>query len=416
DKVRFQRVFRFETRLLVLDATPRGYDLVGMTALHDKAAPAGSAGAVRVERLSLTPSGRVSPAVPVPVEGPPSLEVGMFLELPAGRLRPNQGWESREPGEPARAWQIGTTETVLAQSCVKVVGVQSSDDWDRPRADRGAWRRIDTLWINARNGVTVRAERTVEQREPASRETSRMTTLRYDLESSMKQLATLLTDRRTEVTRAIEFRALATPLLPQPLRASRELAALGRRINAYLEAQPATPYREAVLAIKRHVEAAGRGEVVTVGYQEAPREETTATIGSLAPEFLATDMTGPGSARLARFKGKPVLMVFFHPGSETAPDLLRWAQGVHGSLGKHVHVVGMSASDDASAVLKQRAALGATFPVLHGSGLRRSYGVEATPKMIVLDADGVVRGAYLGWGTETGAVVLGELRRWMAAR
>jgi peroxiredoxin len=414
DKVRFQRVYRFETRLLVLDAGPKGCDLAGLSILQDKASRA--PGAVRLERLSLSASGRVLPAIPVPVEGPPSLEVGMFVELPAGRLRPSQGWEERAAGEPVRAWRIAGTEAALAQQCVKVIGMQVSDTWDRPRADRGAWRRIDTLWLNARTGITVRAERTIEQRDPASRETSRMSTLRYDLESSLPHLATLLNDRRTEIVRALEFRTQATPLLPQPQRAARELATLTRRINAYLETQPATPYREAILAIKRHVEAASRGEVVTVGYQSAPVEEPTATIGSLAPEFLATDMTGPGSARLARFKGKPILMVFYHPGSDTAADLLRWAQGVNAALGKYVHVVGMSATDDAAAVLKQRSAVGATFPVLHGAGLRRSYGVEATPKMIVIDGDGVVRGAYLGWGRETGPVVLEELRRWISAR
>jgi hypothetical protein len=109
-------------------------------------------------------------------------------------------------------------------------------------------------------------------------------------------------------------------------------------------------------------------------------------------------------------------MIFYHPGSETAPELLKWAQGLNSSLGKHVHVVGMSASDDAAVVLKQRAALGATFPVLHGSGLRNTYGVEATPKCIVIDADGIVRGAYLGWGRETGDVVMAELRRWLVTR
>ncbi|NBO90748.1 MAG: TlpA family protein disulfide reductase [Planctomycetia bacterium] len=415
DKVRFQRVFRFETRFLVLEASASGYELAGMTLLQDKASPR-SPGAVRMEKFALSPNGRIKPTIGVPVEGPPSLEVGMFVELPSGKLSVHQGWETRETGEPSRAWTIAGSEMVLAQNCVKLVSIQVSDTWERPRADRGAWRRIDTLWINSRSGTTIRVERTIEQREPASRDTSRMTTLRYDLESSLKHLAPLISDRRNEISRALEFRNQANPLLPQPLKSSRELAALGRRINAYVDTQPATPYREAVLSVKRHVEAACKGEVVEVGYQEVPREEPTAAVGSLAPDFLATDITGPGSSRLSRFKGKPILMIFYQPRSETAPELLRWAQGINFSLGRYVNVVGMSASDDKADVLRQRSAVGATFPVLHGGGLRRTYGVEATPKMIIIDADGIIRGSFLGWGRETGDVVLAELRRWLATR
>lgn len=421
-RVRFQRSFRIEARLLVLDAQPRHTDLAAMTIFKDRGptATGATATAVRLEKVRVDGTGQVQSltagGLAVPIDGPPSLEVGMFVPLPGGRLKPNQGWESRPPGEPARAWQVAGAEAVLAQNCLKLVGIQVSDEWERPRADRGAWRRTDTVWISTRTGLAVRVQRTIEQRDPASRETSRLSTLRYDLESSVRHPLPFTESYQKEVAKALELRALALPLLPHPLKMSRELTALSRKVNHYLEMQPATPYREAVLAVKRQVEAAGRGEVVVVQYHEPAKEEapTVARVGSLAPEFLATDMTGPGSARLARFKGKAVLILFYHPTSHTAADVIRFAQSVNASLGKYVNVVGMSASDDAARVLKQRSALGATFPVLHGSGLRASYGVEATPKFIVIDASGVVRGMYLGWGSETSGEVLAELRRWLS--
>jgi len=43
--------------------------------------------------------------------------------------------------------------------------------------------------------------------------------------------------------------------------------------------------------------------------------------------------------------------------------------------------------------------------------LRLSYAVDATPKFVVLDADGVVRGSYTGWGPETPRGVVEELKR-----
>jgi peroxiredoxin len=296
------------------------------------------------------------------------------------------------------------------------VGLQTSDDWERPRADRGAWRRTDTLWISIRSGQTIRVERTIEQREPASREISRMSTLRYDLESNLRHLPALTNDRRVEIVRAIEFRTLATPMLPQPARASRELAALLRKINAFLEAQPATPYREAVLAVRRQVEAAGRGEVVVAQYAPLTPSLPVEVKNTPAPEFLATNISGMGTMRLSSFKGKPTLLLFYNPRSETAPEMLRWAQELHSSLGKYVHIIGMSTSDNSTEVLKQRTAAGAEFPILHGSGLWRSYGVEATPTCVVLDAEGHIRHRFLGWGRETGPEVQAELRRWLSTR
>jgi peroxiredoxin len=422
DRVRFQRNYHFETRLLVIDARETGYDLAAMTHLQDKSARTGKSaeqagGAVRLERLRLEPSGRLTPAFAVPIEGPPTLEVGMFLEFPRGRLQLNQGWETKEVGQPNVAWQVAGRETVLSQPCYKVVGLQSSDDWERPRGDRGAWRRTDTLWVSLSTGQTIRVERTIEQRDPASREVSRMSTLRYDLESNLRHPPALTNDRRVEIARAIEFRTLAAPMLPQPARAGRELSALLRKINAFVEAQPATPYREAVWAVRRQVEAATRGEVVATNYGPTAAPLLPVEIKNKpAPEFLATNITGTGTVRLSSFKGKPTLLLFYNPRSETAGELLRWAQEVHRTLGKHVHVVGMSTSNDATEVLKQREAVGASFPVLHGSGLWRSYGVEATPTCVVLDGEGHIRHRFLGWGRETGPEVQTELRRWLSTR
>jgi hypothetical protein len=51
------------------------------------------------------------------------------------------------------------------------------------------------------------------------------------------------------------------------------------------------------------------------------------------------------------------------------------------------------------------------FPLLAGNGLRVSFGVETTPKMVVLDGDGLVRGSAEGWGSETAQEVWQVLLR-----
>jgi peroxiredoxin len=422
-RVQFQRGYRFEARYFVLGTPSSGVDLVALTSLRERTPAASTAQpaaatAVRLEKLRLDLAGKVSAepevSLAVPLEGAPSVEVGPFLDLPQARLAVGKGWEVSEPGRPVVAWRIAGTESIAGQSCVKVVGIQQSDEWERPRADRGAWRRQETLWISPRTGIAVRVERILEQREPARRETARRSELRYDLESDLSYPQRLAEDRRQEIIHALSFRDTARPMLSEPGKHARPLATLQKRIALHLENHPPTPYREAVLLVRRQVEAAARGEVVSVVHHETARATTTARVGEVAPDFVATEITGTGSARLAKWKGKAILLVFYQPTSSTAADLLRFAQEAHATLGsKYVQVVGLSVSDDTTAVLKQRTALKLGFPILHGGGLRISYGVETTPRLVVIDSAGVVRAAYTGWGSETATEVLAEVRRWL---
>jgi hypothetical protein len=76
-------------------------------------------------------------------------------------------------------------------------------------------------------------------------------------------------------------------------------------------------------------------------------------------------------------------------------------------------VVGLPVTDDTVSVVKQRDALRLEFPLYSGGGMRISYGVETTPKIVLIDSVGIIRGMYLGWGRETGNEILAELRRWL---
>jgi peroxiredoxin len=417
-RVQNQHDYRFEVRFFVLDVQPKGTDLAVLTTLHDRhAARESSARAARLERVRLDLAGRVSadPAVSltVPSEGAPTVEVGAFLELPRSRSTVSQGWETNETGRPVMAWSVAGMETTGGQSCVKIVGIQQADEWDRPRADRPAWRRVETVWTSPRTGLAVRVERVIEQREPARSEVSRRSVLRYELDSDLTYPGRLADDRRSEIQQAFAFREAAKPMLSEPGKYVRQIAALQKRIATHVESQPPTPYREAVLSVRRLVEAAGRGEVVAVHHETSRPITAAVAVGEPAPDFVATEITGSGSGRLGKWKGRAVLLVFYNPSSFTAPELLRFGQDLSANMGRHVQVVGLSVSDDTTAVLKQRDALKLTFPILHGGGLKMSYGVESTPRLVLIDADGVVRGAYTGWGHETADDVLTELRRWL---
>jgi len=426
DRVRFSRSYRLENRVFVLDTPPMGTDVALLTVLRPRDSrvglPAGVSGeptiaSARLEIVRVDLQGRVrSDAIAnclAPLDGPPTLECGAFVEVPGSRAL-DSGWTVAEPGRSPLSWRSAGNDMVNGTSCVKLVGEQQSENWDKPRADHGAWRRTETVWIAHRLGVAYRVERIVERREPALRDPTHKYVVRYELESSLQYPGQLSEERRQEITRARSFVEAVTPLLPTPAQYGPQLDALLNRINFHMEHFAPTPYRDAIQQVKRQIEAAKRGETPPVARDESSEHPSVVTLGQQAPDFVASDMSSSGSTsqRLRNWLGKPVLLVFYSPASPTADEMLRFARDVHARFNGGVMVVGLSVSDDVRTVQRQRVQTGVDFPLLHGNGLRISYAVETTPKIVLVDATGIVRGSYVGWGRETASEVLADLRRW----
>ncbi|MHB1424257.1 MAG: peroxiredoxin family protein [Gemmataceae bacterium] len=432
-RVQFSRSYRLETRIFVLDTPPNGADVAVLTLLKHRsstggtplpARPPGSSGdaslvSVRLERGHVDLQGKITadPNVNmlVPLDGAPTLECGAFVALPGGRIGVGQEWTVLEGERPPLTWRAVGTEMVAGNNCIKLVGEQKSEDWDNPRGDHSAWRRQETVWLVPELGLASRLERAILHREPAHREPTQRSLLRFDMESSFQLSGQAGDSRRLEVAQALAFRDSLTPLMAQPARADAHLTALVRKIDQYVQSQPETPYRPALVQVKRRVEAAQRGETPPEPVRDIRPIPTGAAIGQRAPDFLASSFTGTGSAQLRRWIGRPVVLVFYHPSSSTSPTVLRYAQQLTAKYPQRVNVVGMSISDNADLVRRQQTELGLTFPLLSAGGVRASFGVASTPKIILLDGNNIIRGEYLGWawGDETAREVEEELKLWL---
>jgi peroxiredoxin len=413
--VQFNRAYRLEARVFVLELPAGGLDVAFQTTVRQKASGDDGPGSVRLEvaRVGLQGAVSASPgtSLAAPTDGPPTVECGMFVASPTGRVGFGRGWEAPDEGRPPRQWRIVATEQVNGTSCLKLEGTQQSDDWEKPRADRTAWRRVDVLWVAPKLGVACRVERTIERRGPARDEPTQRLQTRYELESNLQYPGQLFNDRKREVQAARTFHEAALSLSPAPGKhGPRQFDNLLARIATHVETQPTTPYRDAVLQVRRRVEAARRGEVppAPAAEEAAP---THAAVGRKAPDFVTTNLLTGESVRLSRFYGRPVLMVFYSPTSPTVEEVLRFAQARASAHRGGVTVLGLSASDDAEYVRRQHEEYRLDFPILSGGGLRINYAVDATPKLIVLDAAGVVRASYVGWGPETPTAVVEELKR-----
>jgi hypothetical protein len=417
----FERKYALRAVTFIIDAGPRGTDVAFVTVLRPQAGRGGrpdeaAPSSARLEVAKVDAQGRVTgDGLLVPVEGPPTAEVGALVEVPRHAVGTGKTWSVEEDGRPARKWTVAGTGSVNGTSCVKLVGVQQSDDWDRPRADRIAWWREDTVWVAPRLGVAYKVERVIKRREPAHKQPFYQSTLSYELETRSEYPRQIYDDLRREVLQTREFTEAAAPLLANPARNAERIDALLGRIKYHTDhhAVAMAVYREPLAHLQRRLEAAKRGEAApAVAPLDATAAPSVATLGKPVPEFVTTDYTSEESGRLRRFKGKPVLMIFYDPASPLAESALRLGEQVSAGSKGAVGVVGLALSADKKAVRHQRAELKLTIPVFDGRGLRQGYGVKATPRLMVVDADGFLRGAWDGWGEETRDGVLTELRRW----
>jgi hypothetical protein len=422
--VQFNRSYRLESRIFVLDTRPHGIEAALQTILKlrlppSERGPEPEPSSVRLDLVHVDLQGRLTAdsgaVLTTPLDGPATVEYGAFVEVPSGRLGPKQSWEVLEANRPARIWNVLGVEAVNGAGCVKLEGLQQSEDWDHPRADRSAWRRRDTVWLAPRLGVAYKVERTIERREPAHREASRRSLVQYELQSQIQYPGQLFDDRRREILQAQKFNETIAPLLTNPAQHGRKpFDTLLERIAYHFENQPPTPYREAVLQVKRRAEAARRGEAPpAVPASELRQTSAVAALDQQAPDFIVINLLTKESTQLRRCLGRPILMVFYHADSPTVEQVLRFAQAVKDKYHQQVSVICFAVSDDVERIKKQSSDFGLSLPIHSGKGLRQSYDVEATPKLVILDADGVVRGNYSGWGPETAMSITEELQRWL---
>ncbi|MFN4257964.1 MAG: peroxiredoxin family protein [Gemmataceae bacterium] len=427
--VEFRRDYRLETRVLVMDVLPsvKGptAHIAFLTTLrqqstrNDADKNEGAACSVRLELANLSAQGKIIPVedgslVPS-LTGPPTVECGAFVETPAYPVGPGSTWAVADAAQRTMSWQVVGTESVHGTSCLKLSGEQKSPDWDHPRADSSAWRRRDTVWLAPRTGVAYRVERVIERREPARRDPSERSTLRYELHGSLNYPGQLLADRKREIELAQRLNQTLAPLLPRAGEVGpRPFEAVLARIAHHVEHQAPTPYRAALDLIQRRAEAGRQGESppLNPAWEASPVAQII-TLGRPAPDFLVPDYTAPQSARLYNWLGQPILLIFYSPTSPTVQEVLGFGRQLRREYGNHIVVLGLAMSEDKEQILKQRQDLRLDFPILSGTGLRLSYKIETTPKLVVLDAAGIVRGSWLGWGPEAPVSVKREIERWL---
>lgn len=422
-RVQFQRSYRIESRCLVLESNNNYSQLACLTILKQRNNPASlptitsepAATSVRLETFRCDSKGIIQPGhnlSKLSLEGPSTIEYGYLIALPKSKLAENDAWETTEDGRPVISWVVSGTEMVQGVKCIKVIGNQQTEDWGKTRADRQAWKRTDTVWLHPQLGVAQKLERTIEIKDPAHNEPSQKSTLRIELETSLVYPGQLFQDRKKEIQLATNYRESANSYTQDIVKYSAQTKSLMRQVKTQSEIMSQTPYRDAIIQTTKRLDNILKGDSAeTVVMPVSATSLQTAKLGYKAPDFIAQNMLKQESFRLAKLEGKSVLLVFYNPKSSLSTEILDFARTMQTKHGDSVTVLGMSVIDDSEIVKKQAEAVKINFAVLNGSGLRSSYGLESTPKIVLLDAKGIVRLNCLGWGQETQSEITSELKR-----
>lgn len=411
-----QRQYRLEAYLLVLDAGVKDWHVAFMTGLSlqdarqllDKKGTGPTS--VRLQQAKIDWQGRArtldKKLLEIPRHGPATLECGFIVPAPLTKVGRNFAWEVNDPDQPTQRWQILGTESCGGVTCIKIAGLQQSDDWERARADKAAWRRRDTLWIHPQLNVAQKVERIIEQRAAARETATQRSVVRYELDSHLRYPGRIFEERKAEVLKAIKFHDDAQLLLRQPV-LNRTLAdSLIQRVSFHLahpQTPQTTPYIKAVAHVKTVLEKAKQGDVPAPLVTEEPMAQLVKAldVGQRVPDFAVSSLTEEKATQLKGLYGKPILVFFYNPSTQLGREVLGYAKSLSAKHSDRLAIMAMAVTPDADLARTQHKDMRLPFPILDGNGLRLTFGAVETPRFIIVDGDGVVRLTQTGWGNHT---------------
>ncbi|MCS6863588.1 MAG: hypothetical protein RMJ56_14085 [Gemmataceae bacterium] len=448
--MRFRRLQKLEVRLFVLQSRETWMDVAVLTRLRRHDDPvAGAVGtitgtlpeattppATRLDLVRVHADGSAHHLVP---EGPPPLvldartparalpplpldsfapfEFGIFPPRPP-RTAADQPWTiaSVDPQRPAETWQVQKTDSLQGERCLVLVMNQQHANWTQPVGGKSAWHRADAVWVSTRDGTTRKVHRVIRHRDGHAPELAAWVEVKYELTARTRVIGRDFDIYRRDIDIAVGTAAEMAPFFPAARKHGPRLFQTRlEKIDAYLnEVDVTSPYREAVHAIRRQLEAAAKGEsiapvagstLLAPAASAGRKQSQWPEVGQLAPDFTA------GPFRLVEHRGQPVVIVFFQPGRETTDLALAIADALQSQYGRAAAVVALAIWGTVADAEKDRDRRQLRVPIFDGTQAEATLGVESVPRFMLIDSQGRVKWTFCGVGAETGYSLREQLER-----
>lgn len=278
--IRFRRAHDLEVRVFVLEVRTGSIDAAVLTLLRRAddvvTGAVGTVTGAKPERAVAPPAARLDlvrvrangVAELLLPRGPMPLDLGFDTPTHPAPAVPRDTFASFEFGmfspRPGDTWKAAGSEAINAASCTRLVSTSQTPTWDQPVGGEVAWQRVGTVWVSERDGTVRRVHRIDRQRDGLNPTPAVVVEVKYDLKDHAKIGGRTYDRYRREVEFAYTTRMELLPLLPDAARLGpKPFEDRIAKVNRYLdESLPGTPYREAVLAVRRQLDAARRGDVV----------------------------------------------------------------------------------------------------------------------------------------------------------
>lgn len=324
-------------------------------------------------------------------------ELGFLVEFPANPLKTGEKWVIRQEGLPALACQVVGPETVMGTACVVVTLHQESQNWKNSSPASPAWCMDAKVWVEEKTRTVFKVDRTTQVRYPGApgERVTRQAT--YEQATNVRYHGELF-QRQVEDFRAVHdaFQRLeAARSLASKSERDKRLAQVRRDLKLAMQRLYSTPFRPAIERLDAMAETLMNAEdapeepvIVLAGRREA-------AVGERAPHFVVRNVSTGETISRKTTRGKPVLLVYIDPKSRLSRQTLEAA--VAAARGCDVSLYAVCTSLDEGAEAELRAQVPGEYAVCTGGG-DSAYGMQGTPHVVLIDAEGILRVNQTGYG------------------
>ena len=403
---RFSRKYDLETCVMVLNSSGSSYDVAFLTVQRpQRAASEEAISTARLEKGQVNSlgklqlQGRRAQWPRIPLEAPPNLESEAFLERPV-TVAGGQKWDAAEDGQTTLSWLVSGVARYQTHQCLLLVGV----------ATIGEWQREDRIWLRMDSGFAIRMERKIEQR---SGEFNSQMVLELQSFNPVTTTESERSARRIEINQAQRFAdTLDELMLPRGEPDRRGYDTLLEMIDTHVKNRARTPYRDAIVDLRRRTVLARNGERPPEPLVIAQRSVAAGIDeGQPAPEFALADLITGDTIRLNQMRDKPVVLLMFRPTAATARFVLKYADDAAKGYAGKAYVLPLAVDGQPGVVVQLRASLKAKTPVYGGAELAKVFAGSTTPRVVILDKFGTTRLIAAGWGGEYPDIIRKELEK-----
>lgn len=424
DNVGYEQSLDLETTVLVLEVDPKQtaklgcYTVVSRPDLRPENEKSSFEGVISVhfDEVTVTQSGRAiwsmnGARVASPADGWSAWELGYVVEAPAEPVEPGATWVSRETAPYPTHYRFIGRESIEGVSCAKVESLQQSPHWTAKDVTTPVWQRKAAVWLDPKTGLARRVHWEHAVREPGEESAGRTVTATYNQASNLRYHGSLLQERTADFASACKTQRELEQIGGGGDRQRRKQLTLVQQQLEQAISQPyATAYRPAMKEMLVSVERMIKDKSATSSAPNVLRVRTAAEIGRPARSFVVRRIDNGESITLKKVAGKPVLLTIADPSSELSWQAINnVVSAANKHSGRQIELLIVCTHTEAQAIASLKERLKGKYTLCTGSGLDGAYGVQGPPHTIFIDADGILRGNFKGYGPEVGPALIAEL-------